>query len=583
MRADLDTVSTTTTAPAPARSERAAPAPAPAGPHASVLRLQRAAGNAVVQRTLVQRSAAGAAPGITPEVEDAIHAARGGGQALDGGVRAQMEGAMGADFSGVRVHTDSRADALSQALGARAFTTGRDVFFRQGEYSPGSAGGRRLVAHELTHVVQQSGAPVQRSLTLGPADDAFEREADGVASAVADGLEAGVEHGDDGGTVRMSPASSAPLQAPASSPFLLNEPAGRQAAQPTAPVPARQGAPADRGAGAMPTRAEVEALQGRAVARLQAVTGFVRDARQQVAYLRGFYGRFDAVYQEAYGNYARVVRAARAEAQNQQNWANLLFGVAAGTAVGVLAEVLFPTLLAGATLARATVLGAGGNLASGSWGTWLGPQIAGVDLEPAEALSPFLQQLQTLRNLDELTGAVLSMVDPGMANLAAVMERSGGVLTELRAARRERSDADLAAEWARLRDADAAAAPVEAQVAEASAQFARLREHYKGLDVPSVRWVEQSIWIAWMSTLYPTGFFVLDLDEIEYHLADIGVVCQEPSYASPYGDMCNARLDVIFGSFTSGMEMGSAVRQASSALVGYQQYYGILFGYTRRG
>lgn len=196
--------------PSAARERAPAASPAAPGPHASVLRLQRAAGNAAVQRALVQRSAAGAASGITPEVEDAIHAARGGGQALDGGVRAQMEGAMGADFSGVRVHTDSRADALGQALGARAFTTGRDVFFRQGEYSPGSAGGRRLVAHELTHVVQQSGAPVQRSLTLGPADDAFEREADGVASAVADGLEAGVEQGDGGGTVRRAPAAAAP-------------------------------------------------------------------------------------------------------------------------------------------------------------------------------------------------------------------------------------------------------------------------------------------------------------------------------------------------------------------------------------
>jgi hypothetical protein len=332
----------------------------------------------------------------------------------------------------------------------------------------------------------------------------------------------------------------------------------------------------------MPTRAEVEALHGRAVARLQALTGLVRDGRRQIAHVRGFFGRFDAVYQEAYGNYARVVSAARAEAQNQQNIANLLFGVAAGTAVGVVAEVLVPTTMLAAAVARATVLGAAGNTISGGWGTLAGPQIAGVDLEPAAALSPLLQQLQSMRVLDELTGAVLSVVDPGVANLAEAMERSGGMLAELRAARRETSDADLAAEWARLRAADAAAAPVEKLIAEATARFGRLREHYQDLELPSVLWVEQSIWIAWMSTLYPGGFEVLDIDEIEYHLAKIGVICQEPSWASPGGDFCNAKLDVIFGSYTSGMDLGRAVVLAGRKMSTIQQKYGILFGYRDR-
>src|SRR5215469_6750101 len=69
-----------------------------------------------------------------------------------------MELSLGADFSEVRVHSDALADRLSSSLSARAFTTGRDIFFRRGEYSPGLAGGQRLLAHELVHVVQQ-GAP----------------------------------------------------------------------------------------------------------------------------------------------------------------------------------------------------------------------------------------------------------------------------------------------------------------------------------------------------------------------------------------------------------------------------------------
>jgi hypothetical protein len=70
---------------------------------------------------------------------------------------------MGADFSGVKVHTDSQSDQLNKSIQAKAFTTGQDVFFRQGAYEPSSQGGQELIAHELTHVVQQNGGAVQRS------------------------------------------------------------------------------------------------------------------------------------------------------------------------------------------------------------------------------------------------------------------------------------------------------------------------------------------------------------------------------------------------------------------------------------
>ena len=94
---------------------------------------------------------------VSDNLETEIRAARGNGQPLSGIVRGPMERAFGVDFRNVRVHTDREADALSQRLSARAFTTGKDVFFRAGEYSPGSDSGRELIAHELTHVVQQTG------------------------------------------------------------------------------------------------------------------------------------------------------------------------------------------------------------------------------------------------------------------------------------------------------------------------------------------------------------------------------------------------------------------------------------------
>jgi hypothetical protein len=110
----------------------------------------------------VQRTGGAEGGPIGGDVESSIEGARSGGRALDKEVRASMEPAFGADFSGVRVHADAKADGLNRSLQARAFTTGQDVFFRGGEYNPGSSGGKELLAHELTHVVQQNGGAVMK-------------------------------------------------------------------------------------------------------------------------------------------------------------------------------------------------------------------------------------------------------------------------------------------------------------------------------------------------------------------------------------------------------------------------------------
>jgi hypothetical protein len=111
----------------------------------------------------LQRREAGGGGDASEELENSIQQARGGGQSLDPNLQAKMGQAMGADFSGVKVHTDSQSDQLNQSIQAKAFTTGQDVFFRQGAYSPSSKDGQELIAHELTHVVQQNGGAVQRS------------------------------------------------------------------------------------------------------------------------------------------------------------------------------------------------------------------------------------------------------------------------------------------------------------------------------------------------------------------------------------------------------------------------------------
>jgi Domain of unknown function (DUF4157) len=90
------------------------------------------------------------------DLESAINSARGHGQSMDANLQAKMGEAIGADFSGVKIHADSQSDQMNRSIQAKAFTTGKDIFFRQGEYNPGSTGGQELLAHELTHVVQQN-------------------------------------------------------------------------------------------------------------------------------------------------------------------------------------------------------------------------------------------------------------------------------------------------------------------------------------------------------------------------------------------------------------------------------------------
>ena len=97
-----------------------------------------------------------------PEIEDRLAAHKGGGSPLPGEVRAYMEPRFGADFSGVKVHTGADAAGLNRQIQAQAFTHGQDIYLGAGRYEPGTDAGKRLLAHELTHVVQQTGGGGQR-------------------------------------------------------------------------------------------------------------------------------------------------------------------------------------------------------------------------------------------------------------------------------------------------------------------------------------------------------------------------------------------------------------------------------------
>lgn len=149
------------------------------------------------------RAAHASATNIANTVETGL---RNGGSPLDAATRGFMESRFACDFSQVRIHTDRPATESADALDARAYTVGQDIAFAAGLYAPSSTAGRTLLAHELTHVVQQSqgtsetaGNPKAKarrilhrfprsngsSLVVGPTDDRAEREADQTAERIA--------------------------------------------------------------------------------------------------------------------------------------------------------------------------------------------------------------------------------------------------------------------------------------------------------------------------------------------------------------------------------------------------------------
>lgn len=142
-----------------------------------VIGLQRAAGNAATAQLMEDEG---------PSVHDVVS---GSGQEIDAPVRKDMESRMGEDFSEVRVHTGDKADASAKSVSAHAYTVGSNIVFQRGAYDPGSSAGQTMLAHELTHVVQQrngpvDGTPVGGGVSVSDPSDRFEREASSNAEAV---------------------------------------------------------------------------------------------------------------------------------------------------------------------------------------------------------------------------------------------------------------------------------------------------------------------------------------------------------------------------------------------------------------
>lgn len=160
-------------------------AAAPAEPESASApeRLAATVGNQAFGQLIGRTPGDGILPGGTvhPDVAATIAASAGSGHELDRSARDRLAPAVGDPLTGVRLHTDTTADALARSVSARAFTTGTDVYFAAGEYRPGTLDGDELLAHELTHVAQQRGAPSGGPLRVSEPGDPMENEAEAVA------------------------------------------------------------------------------------------------------------------------------------------------------------------------------------------------------------------------------------------------------------------------------------------------------------------------------------------------------------------------------------------------------------------
>jgi hypothetical protein len=158
----------------------------------AVIDLQRTVGNAAVAQLL--NDGEEEQEGTRSPVLDVV--GQGGGKPLDAATRPAMEQALGADLGSVRIHSDGAAAASARAVQAHAYTVGEDVVFGAGQYQPDTPGGQRMLAHELTHVVQQrsgpvDGTPTGQGISVSDPSDRFERAAEANADRIMSGAGSG--------------------------------------------------------------------------------------------------------------------------------------------------------------------------------------------------------------------------------------------------------------------------------------------------------------------------------------------------------------------------------------------------------
>ena len=488
-----------------------------------VTELQHNYGNRYVQRL------AEGSKGVTldEDIMRRIEAQRGLGKSLEPEVRSQMEGAFEHDFGAVKIHTGAEADMLSQQLEAKAFTTGKDIFFREGAYEPASETGTKLIGHELAHVVQQESMR---------------------------------------GGEPQSPAGAIQRQQ-----CMWQEPLEKQPEE----EPEEEAGPQRRRVSARKTRPYpdmeldlkiLEIISKICAWRHKYLNAYVGIGKGAIDMASWRLAISNSLYRQAYAEHAGILRVAEKEAQNQQRWTDVFTGLGAGLVVGTVALLLPETITAGVV---AMVVG---NVAAAEIG--LLAQVTGIlDIPGKEVrptgVHPDLMNSRIWKNLAMMYRS-LDDVRPLQSANTLLWVATRDVVAEmklhLRGGKPTMSPDAVKSLASTAQLVDKTLGTVDDKVEAGFKKWGQLTAAAASPpDYPYKRML-QDIWIMWISKLSHSDSNILDLDTIEDHLHDIGVLGK------------GSRLGIDFGKYTEGWEEERAIDRAKNVAFMMERKYKALTG-----
>jgi hypothetical protein len=413
---------------------------------------------------------------VGENLENQLNSSKGGGSPLPNEVRSFMEPRFGADLSQVRVHTGGEAVQMNWELGAQAFTHGSDVYFGAGK----SPGNNELTAHELTHVVQQTGA-VQRQAVV---------EQEMVSHSMIQRDES--NKGNKGDSIAIS---------------LLEK-----------------------------NRPGVETARANALVRVGKIAKLQSDGSRVIGSLKTRLMQVAERYDQAYQKYAEVIAAAKQEARDQQDMMDLVVGIAIGVTVGLALEAAGAAALfeAGGVAAKALgkwgakaageATGEGVEALGGKGGKATGiTEVAGKDLQP-DGLKPEVLRMQIWKALTKLHES-LSKAAQGSLDQTLLMGTAEYAIGEIKS--QKGGGADMTAEEdvelvLAVISADKGSQGLDKALDQASQKFAALKSGVTAMPSYDVKQMEKDIWILWMSSLSKDSN-ILDIDAIEDYLGPKGL------------------------------------------------------------
>lgn len=379
--------------------------------------------------------------------------------------RIHFEKSMNADFAGVRIHHDTEAARAADSLNALAFTENRDIAFGAGQYQPNTTEGRRLLAHELAHVKQQSTGEVS-----------------------------GVQRDPIPGTEKQ-PAPVADEESPTSDFF---------------------------------NREEVENIRGRTTARYFKTSTTVSSGIQTIGKIKDTLMEVNERYNEAYTNYSTAIRAGGREARNQQEWRDFFIGLGIGVSFGLVSELLLPAEAAswlelsvevGTEVAEGA---AGMAVKSSGWTT-----VVGQDLAPPRGLDPMVLELDIYRLIESLHQSVFDVArycDSLFLINGAAEYAIGEIKAHVAGGEQEMTQFELLDLIDALVAADQSGAALEKELASFAASLNDIKSRVESAPRQNVGEMEQDIWILWLSAVTDDDSDVIDLDAIEDRLLVAGVI-----------------------------------------------------------